>query len=338
MLRTNGLSEPQPVFGAFRVRVDPWEVDYGDQTPLAPSDDEPNEHVDHQVEAKDAEWTAITPQGETSLPPRVVFIDGVRRLEVRINARNGDRLIYGGFGSFGVGAVDVENSSASFGELRVSRVAVLGAGENLPGPVQVRANLVYGAESTPNIELDGPLRHIQKSMRLAEATLARDTCRDDTLTIVDGPLSFEPARKGLALGYIKRIHQLYLPAKFIPLLAALPAGARTPIFSIQSAGAGFSRYSWFQRLARPRPGETELHGIVRLEVSANVGVETARRLADSATTWLPRTAPKRARDPRSPQNLLPIGALEQKLRAALGDARLFRRWIEVLVTKEAIRD
>lgn len=327
----------QSVFGEFRVRVDPWEVDYGDQTPLAAGGDEPSEQVDHEVEVKDAGWQAITPQGGTSLPPRVVFIDGVRRLEARVNARKGDRLIHGGFGSFGVGAVDVENSSASFGVLRTFRVAVLGSGERLPGPVHVRANLVYEAESTPNVELDGPLRHIQKAMRQAEATLARDTCRDDTLTIVDGPLSFEPARKGLALGYIKRIHQLYLPARFIPLLAGLPAGARTPLFSIQTAGSGLARYSWFQRLAHPGAGETELHGIVRLEVSADVGVDTARKLADSATTWLPRTAPKRARDPRSPQNLLPIGALEQKLRAALGDARLFRRWIEVLVTKEAIR-
>ncbi len=325
------------MFGDFRVRVDPWEVDYGDQTPLGPLDDEPKEQVDHEVETKDADWEPITPTGDPSLPPRVVFIDGVRRLEARVTARRGDRLIHGGFGSYGVGAVHLENSSAVFGELRTSRVAVLGAGEQLPGPVRVRPNLAYEAESTPNTELDGPLRHIQKSMRQAEATLARDTFRDDTLTIVDGPLSFEPARKGLALGYIKRIHQLYLPGKFVTLLAGLPAGSRSPIFSIQTAGAGFARFSWFQRLADPGPGETELHGIVRLEVAAGGGLEKARTLADSAAAWLPRTAPKRARDPRSPQNLLPIGALEQKLRAALGDPRLFRRWIQVLVTKEALR-
>ena len=53
------------------------------------------------------------------------------------------------------------------------------------------------------------LRHIQRAMRLAEATLARDLCRDDTLTIVDGPLSFGPERRGLAFGYIKRVHELY---------------------------------------------------------------------------------------------------------------------------------
>jgi len=109
------------------------------------------------------------------------------------------------------------------------------------------------------------------------------------------------------------------------------------MFTIQAAKSGFSRYAWFQRLADPGPGATELHGLVRLEVAGDVGLDVARRLADAATIWLPRTAPKRARDPRSPQNLLPIGAIEQRMRIRLGDARLFRRWIETLVAKEASR-
>lgn len=325
------------LFGNLRVRIDPWEVDYGDQTPLAPAHDQSDEHVNHEIEVTDAGWQAITPRSDTVPHQRVVFIDGVRRLEARVQARQGEQLIYGGFGSFAVGAVEVESSSASFDEIRVFRAAVVGSGERFPGPVHVRSNLDYQSESTPLTEVDGPLQHIQKLMRLAEATLARDLCREDTLTIVDGPLSFEPERRGVALGYIKRVHELYLPAKFIPLLATLPAGARTPMFSIQTAKSGFARYSWFQRLAEPGLGATEMHGIVRLEVAANVGVDAARDLANAATTWLPRTAPKRARDPRSPQNLLPIGALEQKLRVTLGDARLFRRWIETLVAREAFR-
>ncbi len=323
------------MFGTFRVRIDPWEVDYGDQTPLSPAEGAPEEQVDHEIELSEMRWQAIAPPVDAAPKLRVVFIDGVRRLEARVHVRQEERLIYGGFGSFAVGAVELERSGASFGQIRVFRAAVLGSGERLPGSVQVRPNLVYEPESTPLTEVDGPLRHIQKSMRLAEATLARDLCREDTLTIVDGPLSFEPERRGLALGYIKRVHKLYLPPRFIPQMVTLRAGTRTPIFGIQSTGAGFGRYSWFQRLAEPGRGESELHGIVRLEIAANVGLEAARELANAATMWLPRTAPKRARDPRSPQNLLPIGALEQKLRAGLGDARLFRRWIETLVAKEA---
>ena len=327
--------EMPPLFGDFRVRVDLWEVDYGDQTPLSPLDDRPDEQVDHEVELADHEWEAVRPPESTPVPGRVVFVDGVRRLEARIHARQGEHLIYGAFGSHGVGAVEADSAGARFRELRVFRTAVLGSGQRLPKSVQVRRDLVYSAESTAATEVDGPLRHIQKAMRLAEATLARDISRDDSLTIVDGPLSFEPERRGLALGYIKRIHELYLPSKFIPLLATLPAGTRTPLFTIQSAKAGFARYAWFQRLADPGPGATDLHGIVRLEVAAEVGVDIARGLADTAAAWLPRTAPRRARDPRSPQNLLPIGALEQRLRVQLGDARLIRRWIETLVAREA---
>ena len=323
------------MFGAYRIRIDLWEIDYGDQTPLASLEVRPEEEVDHEVEVADGQWSAITPSDSTAVPERVVFVDGVRRLEARVHAREGQQLIYGGFGSHAVGAVEIHDSKASFGEIRVFRTAVLGSGQRLPAPVRVRDGLVYAAESTPATEVDGPLRHIQKAVRRAEATLARELCQDDTHTIVDGPLSFEPERRGLALGYIKRLHELYLPNKFIPLLATLPAGARTPMFAIQSAKAGFSRYAWFQRLAAPGPGATELHGLVRLEVSTDVGLDVARGLADAATVWLPKTAPKRARDPRSPQNLLPIGALEQRLRVQLGDARLIRRWIETLVAKEA---
>ena len=323
------------LFGDLKIRIDPWEVDYGDQTPLASSREGQHEHVDFEVEFSESEWRAVEPSPTTHLPERVLFIDGVRRLEVRVHVRQDEQLIYGGFGSYAVGAVKIHDSEADFGEIRLFRTAVMGAGCRLPAPVRVRDALTFMAESTPDKEADGPLRYIQNSMRNAEATLARDLSRDDNLVIVDGPLSFVAEPPKHALGYIKRVHEPYLPSRFLPLVATLPEDSRTPLFAIRSARSGFSRYAWFQRLAFPGPGATELHGLVRLEAAASVGRDIARSLANAATIWLPRIAPKRARDPRSPQNLLPIGALEQKLRARLGDPRLIRRWIEALVAKEA---
>ncbi len=323
------------IFGGYQVRIDPWEVDYGDQTPLGSVDHRPDE-VDHEVEVADADWAAIGPADRgVPLPECVVFIDGVRRLEARAQVRHDERLIYGGFGSYAVGAVVMRDSAAKFGPVRVFRSFVLGAGLCPPAPVRVRSDLEYRAESTPRTEADAPLRHVQDAMRDAEAALATTLCGAGTLVIVDGPLSFVPERPEQALGYIKRLHDLYLPSRFLPLLAHLPRGARTPLFAIRSATSGFSRYAWFQRLAEPGPGAAELHGLVRLEVGATAGMDAARDLAGAAAAWLPRIAPHRARDPRSPQNLLPIGALEQRLRARLGDARLIRRWIEALVAKEA---
>lgn len=326
------------VFGDYHVRIDPWEVDYGDQTPLESRNDRPREHVDHEVEVPDDAWEAIVPPAPGSFRDRVVFVDGVRRLDARVQVRQDETLIFGGFGSHAVGAAILHDSAADFGEIRVSRTMVLGGGRPLPAPVQVRDDLVYQPESTPRTEVDGPLRHIQDSMRTAEAALAADLADPDTLVIVDGPLSFVPERPEQAVGYIKRLHDLYLPGRFLPLMATLPAGSRTPLFAIRGDRSGFARYSWFQRLGDPAHGAVELHGLVRLEVGASAGVDAARHLADAATAWLPGVAPQRSRDPRSPQNLLPIGALEQQLRARLGDARLIRRWIEALVAREAAHE
>ena len=326
------------IFGEYRVRIDPWEVDYGDQTPLASLDQRPDEQVDLDVEVPAGDWSAVVPSDRVTLPDRVVFIDGVRRLEARVQVRHDQHLIYGGFGSCAVGAAIMHGSAAEFGEMRVFRSFVLGAARPAPSPVRVHDTLEYRAESTPRTESDGPLRHIQDSMRTAEADLATALCDAGTLVIVDGPLSFVPQRPERAVGYIKRLHDLYLPSRYLPFIAALPQGARTPLFAIRSAKSGFSRYAWFQRLAEPAPGATELHGLVRLEVGATAAIDTARQLADAAAARLPRIAPHRARDPRSPQNLLPIGALEQRLRARLGDARLIRRWIETLVAREAEHD
>jgi hypothetical protein len=75
---------------------------------------------------------------------------------------------------------------------------------------------------------------------------------------------------------------------------------------------------------------------VRLEVSDTVGRDEAVRLADLTSTVLPGFVPSRTRDPRAPQNLVPIGALEQHLRRGLGDARLIHRRLATLLAQESV--
>ena len=60
----------------------------------------------------DGEWSAIIPADSATVPGRIVFVDGVRRLEARVHARQGEQLIYGGFGSHAVGAVEVGESDS----------------------------------------------------------------------------------------------------------------------------------------------------------------------------------------------------------------------------------
>jgi hypothetical protein len=67
--------------------------------------------------------------------------------------------------------------------------------------------------------------------------------------------------------------------------------------------------------------------VVRLEMSAAAGLEAARRAAGLTAQHLPGLASTADRDPRAPQNLVPVGALEQQLRHRLGDPRWIRRML-----------
>jgi hypothetical protein len=322
------------LFGELQVRVDPWEVEYGAELPLEDVPEEAAADVALDVEVAPEAWQAIVPPPETA-PARMVFVDGVRRIEARLIVRGAAGVCHGAFGSHAVGAVAVANGRASHESILADRIAVVSSGQSLPGPVAVSAALTYRALSTASPEADGPLRAIHNEMRLAEERLARAVADEQgTLVVVDGPLTFEDPVRGGAVGYIKRLFKLYLPEQCLDLLASLPAGARTPLFALRSTRR-FARYAWFMRLACPHAAESDLSGIVRLEVSESVGVEAARRYANATASLLPRFAPGRSRDPRSPQNLLPIGALESRLRRHLGDPRLIRRHIESLIAREA---
>jgi hypothetical protein len=94
-----------PLFGTFQVRVDPWEVEYGSETPLEPLDDTPDEDVVLDVEVPPDQWSPLNP-GPVRAPERVYFVDGVRRLETRLVVNRSGKVLHGGFGSFAVGCVE----------------------------------------------------------------------------------------------------------------------------------------------------------------------------------------------------------------------------------------
>ena len=68
--------------------------------------------------------------------------------------------------------------------------------------------------------------------------------------------------------------------------------------------------------------------MLRLEVRSGVGLARAVELADLSAGCIPAFSGDSFRDPRSPQNLLPVGSLERELRHRLGDAMAIRRAIE----------
>ncbi|MCS7172800.1 MAG: hypothetical protein N0A24_05250 [Armatimonadetes bacterium] len=321
------------MFGELRIRLDPWDVDYGPELSAEEEPEGQKSDVFPDVELPEHAWQPVYP-AEPFLLDRIYFVDGVRRIDARVVVE-GEPIAYGAFGSFAAGSVCVQDGVAQFGPCILDRLLVIGGGRSLDHPIPVMPRAAYRPVSTEGRDSEAPLQKLQEEMRLAEERLARELAdADRTLVVVDGPLTFADPVRGAAVGFIKHISRFYLSSpKSLEVLRGLPTGARTPLFGLHGARR-FARYSWFLRLIPPAAGDPPFSGIVRLEVSETVGREAARRLAD-ATAWaLPRFVRPRGMDPRAPQNLAPIGALEAHLRRRLGDRLLLRRHIQTLIVRE----
>lgn len=332
---TKTTTNRRDTFGAFDVRIDPWAVEYGAETPVEfQLDAEDTSTVDVAVEVDDAVWAPISPATVTKNLV-VSFVDGVRRMEARLVVTREDRLIHGALGSFGVGVVECRDSRAIFGKERHGRLTVFGSGEVPHSPLELAPGLVYAPHSVPEEDADAPLKGLHNEMRAVERQLARDHAAADRVVIADGPLAPGETTAGHVIGFVKRLFKLYVPAEQLVVLRTLPIAARTPLFLI-TGNDRFSRFSWFLRLGPRLPIESDFTGLVRLEVSGTVGRDEAIRLADLTTALLPRFVPSRTRDPRAPQNLVPIGALEEHLRRSLGDARLIHRRLATRLAQETL--
>jgi hypothetical protein len=320
-------------FGDYSVRIDPWAVDYGGETPTEfQPDAEDAPELDLNVEQDAAVWAPITPPVAPSSQP-LSFVDGVRRMEARLVVTRNGRTVHGALGAFGVGVVECREGRATFAEERLGRVAIFGAGEMPPAALALAPSLNYLPRSVAEDDSDAPLRGLHGEMRTAEGELARAHAAAGRVVIADGPLNVGESTRGHVVGFVKRLFKLYLPQEQLPVLRRLPLGTRTPVFLIISAGR-FSRFSWFLRIGPRLAIESDFTGLVRLEVSQSVGRDEAIRLADLTSALLPRFVPSRTRDPRAPQNLVPIGALEQHLRRGLGDARLIHRRLATRLARE----
>jgi hypothetical protein len=310
----------------IRVRLDPWEPEYEGAVQVA-GDEETPADIDTQVES--ATWEAIRPAAATPGGP-LYFVDGVRRIEHRILAETTERTLFGLLGSFAVGATRVAAGAAAIVGEHLERLCVAGGGLSLP-PMEVRlpsggAPVVFQPRSVAENSPEAALQGLQNTMRECEAALAASLGDGDATVFLDGPLTFFTTTSAAVVGFVKRLLRSYLPPDKALLLRTLAIGQRTPIFLIKDVSR--RRYSWYARIASGRPIDSTLTGIVRLETSSGLDLQTVRRLADLGTAVLPRFASAHGRDPRAPQNLYPIAGLEQALRHRLGDTLLIRRAIE----------
>jgi hypothetical protein len=315
--------------GRYTLRLDPWAAEYEGSIQLGEED----EAVAVDIRVESAAWAAVRP-GKAPLPRRIAFVDGVRRIEHRLLIGDGERTVFGLLGSFGVGAVTVDGA-ARVGHEAIGRVAVAGGGVTLEAfvaPVDGRGSLLFEPRSEPENTPVAPVEGLQKAMRHNEAGLAERLSAEADVVFLDGPLTFlTAAARGSVVGFVKRLLRNYLDASAHALLPRLGVGERTPLFLIPGREP---RYSWYVRIARGRPIESALTGVVRLEARAARGLDEAKALADLSARELRRFASDAMRDPRAPQNLFPIGGLEARLKHLLGDAALVRRAVEARLHSE----
>jgi hypothetical protein len=321
-------------FDGFDVRIDPWAVEYGAETPTEfHRDIEDDSTVDVAVEVDAATWAPVRPSHGEARP--LYFVDGVRRMEARLVVTHNGKLIHGALGSFGVGVVECRNDRALFGAERRGRLTIFGSGAAPPQSLELGPGLVYQPHSVPGEDADAPLKGLHNEMRAAERQLAREHAAADRIVVADGPLAPAEPTTGHVVGFVKRLFKLYVADEQLTVVRSLPIATRTPLFLV-GGNERFSRYSWFLRVGPRLPIESDFAGLVRLEINASVGRDEAIRIADFTSGTLPRFVPSRTRDPRAPQNLVPIGALEQHLRRGLGDPRLIHRRLATLLAQESV--
>jgi uncharacterized protein len=263
-------------------------------------------------------WEPRTPPPAPIGP--LAFIDGAQRVEAWLRAiGTGDAPVGAAAVAIGVGAVvALPGEVPHIVETTVERLVVTRGAETLHLAATDGISWRSLAATQPGPDPIAQTVSVHRSQ--LEHTLAERVATPDGLVVLDGRRAFVREGVGPIMGAIKSHQRAYLQGDAADVMAALGVGQRTPLFAI-----GHDRWSWYQRLpvADPRGWQ----GILRGELPQTLGVAEAAALADRATRELPRFAGIPHRDPRAPQNLTPIGALEDYLRRRLGDRRVILRLI-----------
>lgn len=307
------------------LRIDPWAASY--ESALQIDEEEQQPKVDVRTDVEPGEWSPRLPE-PLPAPESIAFIDGVQRIEMRVIGDEDGRLVYGAFASIGVGAAITSPGKPARIESALPHriIALSGAGSCPSWEAPCGASsLVFRPEFSDG-GADAWRKAVNGVRQEAERALGQRMVEaGHPLVIMDGRLTFQPSQESHAVGVAKTIRTVYLESPHSDILRELRPGMRTPMFTIDYSNPV---YSWYVRLAEPRPFVYDLAGVVQVETMAGIGREQAIRLADITALHLPSFASHSAWDARAPQNMFPIAGLEQRLRHELGDHEWVRRNIE----------
>jgi hypothetical protein len=300
-----------------RLYVEGWAPEYG--ASVEPDEELRAAEGSVDVDVEDRPWNPV--DGVDDGIPMVAFVDGVRRIDARLVLDADTGPVPGICGTHAVGAVlwDRTERRSEIIDVEVTRLALLASG-SVPEMPPLGLGITFESAAVADDDPAALVRSFHDSMRRTEANRAEILAQGGYFVVADGPLYEYTATD--KMGYVKSHRRSYLPDAESRTIAVLGRGQRTPIFAI---GEGrFRRYSWYLRLAE-RGGGHSWTGIVRCEASEALGVDRAVTIADRSAAVLPLVASEGHIDPRAPQNLVPIAALERRLRHLMGDPGLVIR-------------
>jgi hypothetical protein len=286
--------------------------------------------VDVSVEVPSEAWHPMP--GSDDGTGTVGFVDGVRRIDARLVLDDPDLgPVPGICASIGVGAVRWMRADrrSEVCLVRVRRFALVSHGRTEALPPISEPGLSYDSEPVAGPGTDDLVRALHTRMRRLEGRTASELAEEGCFVVADGPLNdLSPTT---TIGYVKTHHVSYLRDFPGPngTVGELEPGHRTPLFSISD----YRRYSWYVRLARMAGGHS-WSGMVRCEASGALPKDQVVGMADRSAAVLPLVASLPHLDPRAPQNLVPIGALERELRRRLGDQGLVYRALRAAAMRQ----
>ncbi|RTZ61488.1 MAG: hypothetical protein DSZ31_00220 [Gammaproteobacteria bacterium] len=296
------------------------------------------------LEVERESWKPIKLEG--NLPPKIVFIDGVRRTEYRVEIFDGNRFAGEGiFISIGAGALLIDRSlgRADYKLLYrdVKRYFIHNAkGVKVPPRWETtvgETKLVFETKESPMENVSDYANAVMKKMELE---VLRKVHSPDTFVVADGPTKTTKFFPNVVY-LVKESRYFYLQG-LEEVLFNLKKGERTPLFlfeeEVKRTKGGkteevkVKKVGCYVRLAQVHPQmvvENPLAGIARLEVPHGGDLKLIKEIMEKGASVAVYFANDPLRDRRSPQNLTAIAVLEKELRRLLGKYELIRRRVGI---------
>ena len=305
----------------MKFSVEPWSPSFGSPNQMDGSDPSSRSTAELKldVELPVDDWRPLPARDDLDPPPVVLLVDGVRRIDAYLWIEDDDGESHPAVAaSYAAGVVrcDLRRRVAEVVHHKIERGLFTAA----PGAEAIGE---YAPHHTKGGRHEDLAKAVQPAMLALELVVSEDVRRstvdDDDLLVTDGPLRGRH-RLARTVGFIKSLETDYLAQAQARVVTGCRPGERSPVFL---TGPQWPHYSWYVRL--PGHGRHPWAGMVRVQGSPDLTPQQATALADRSTVTLPRFASTAYKDPRAPQNLVPVAGLERKLRNLLGDPRLLHR-------------